>query len=127
MWTVQWRDSEPHAVSSLEQLNRLLDEVQTTHDEANPVLVQVRSPTGEILMIGIGGELCVLDHIAAGGWPARHSVGNPDAEGSIPYRMGSYDSEIPKTDAIPRDLARKAVEHFYHSGQLLEDVTWEND
>jgi len=126
MWSLQWKDNERHEVLSVEELNRMLDKVAADHDEKNPVLVQVRSPIGEILMIGIGGELSVLDHIAAAGWPARHSVGDPTEE-TIAYRMGSYDSEMPKAYAIPYEIARKAVEHFYRTGHVLGDVTWEND
>jgi Immunity protein Imm1 len=126
VWSLQWNDNERHEVLKVEDLNRMLDEVAADHDEKNPVLVQVQSPTGEILMIGIGGKLSVLDHIAAGGWPAQHSVGDPTKE-TIAYRMGSYDSEMPKAYAIPCKIARKAVEHFYRTGRLLEDVTWEND
>jgi hypothetical protein len=126
MWTIQWMDNEPHEIMNTEQLNHLLDELEADHNEDNPILVQIQSPNGEILMIGIGGELSVLNHIATGGWPAQHSVGN-EMEDTIPYRMGSYDSEMPKSDAIPQELARKTVNHFYKTGQLLEDVTWEND
>ena len=126
MWTVQWKDNEPKEVASVDQLNRILDEAAADHDDTNPVLVQVQSPTGEIMMIGIGGKLSVLDHIAVGGWPAQHSVGEP-TEDTIPYMMGSYDSEMPKAYAIPHELARNAIEHFYHTGLLLKDVAWEND
>jgi hypothetical protein len=126
MWTVQWMDNQSNEVPNIAELNRILDEISACHDEKNPVLVQITAPTGEILMVGIGGRLSVLDYIAAGGWPAQHSVGNLTKE-TIPYRMGSYDSEMPKLCAIPHELARKAVEYFYHTGQLLEDVTWEDD
>jgi len=126
MWTVQWKDNEPHEVSNVEELNRMLDEVATDYDETNPVLVQVRSPTGEVLMIGIGCQLSVLDYIPAGGWPAQHSVGDP-TEDTIPYRMGSYDSVMPKAYAIPHKLAREAVEYFYRTGRLSDSVIWEND
>src|SRR5689334_2863134 len=120
MWTLQWKDNESHEVLSMQQLNQMLDEVAVEHGEKNPALVQLQAPTGEILVIGISGEQCALDHIAAGGWPAQHSLGEPTEE-TITYRMGSYDSEMPKAYAIPRELARKAVEHFYLSGQLLPE------
>ena len=126
MWTVQWKDNEPHEASSLEQLNRMLDDVAADHNENNPVLAQLQSPTGEIMMVGVGGALSVLDDIAAGGWPAQHSVGEP-TDDTISYRMGSYDSVMPKAYAIPYELAREAVEYFYRTGGLLERVTWEND
>jgi len=126
IWTLQWVDSEPHEVLTLEHLNCLLDELERNHDDRSPVLAQLESPGREVLMIGIGGPLSVLDHIAASGWPAMHSVGKPTTE-TIPYKMGSYYSEMPKSYAISRELARKAIEHFFCAGQLFEGVVWEND
>lgn len=126
MWTVQWQDYEPHEAASLEQLNQVLDEVAASHDAANPVLVQIIAPSGEIMVLGIGGELSVLDHLASDGRPAQHSVGEPSNE-TIPYMMGIYEAEMPKAYAIPYRVARKAVDHFFLTGRLSEDVTWEND
>lgn len=123
---MQWEDNESHVVRTVEQLDRMLEQVGTSHDDNNPVLVQIRSPTGAIMMVGIGGELSVIDHIPASGWPAQHSVGNPTDE-TIPYRLGSHDSPMPKAYAIRRELARKAIEYFYRTEQLLNDITWEND
>ncbi len=126
MWTLQWKDDEPHEAPTVDELNRMLDQVAADHDEMSPVLVQLQSPTGEVLMVGIGGRLSVLDHIAASGWPAQHSVGDPTDQ-TIDYRMGSYDSDMPRAYAIPYIVAREAVEYSYRTGQLLEDVIWEND
>lgn len=126
MWTLQWQDNEPHEVLSVEQLNHALDQVAGSHDETNPVLVQLRSPSGEVLMIGIGGALSVLDYIAAGGWPAQHSVGSATDE-TISYMMGTYDSEMPKAYAIPYPTARRAVEQFFERGTLSSEVQWEAD
>ena len=94
---------------------------------ARESLVQLRSPSGEVLMIGLGGDKNVLDHIAASGWPAQHSVGDPEAEGTIAFMMGSYDSEMPKAYAIPNTLARRAIDHFFRTGTLLADVRWDED
>jgi hypothetical protein len=127
MWTIQWKDNEPHPVESIEDLDRLLDQLSLSHDHQHPILVQLKSPKGELLMIGIGGHQNVLDHIAVGGWPAQHSVGDAEAEGTIPYMMGSYESEMPKAYAIPAALARRAIEHFFQTGTLLSDVHWEDD
>lgn len=127
MWTIQWKDNEPHTVESCEHLNGLLDELSSAHSSQRPILVQLRSPSGEVMMIGLGGDKCVLDHIAASGWPAQHSVGDAEAEGTIPYMMGSYDSEMPKAYAIPTILARRAIDHFFRAGTLLADVCWEED
>jgi hypothetical protein len=127
MWSIQWKDNERHEVENLDHLNRLLDELSASGDCHSPILVQLKTPTGELLMIGLAGEQAVLDHIAAGGWPAQHSVGDVAAQGTIPFMMGSYDSEMPRAYAIPASAAREAVEHFFKNGKLSNSVVWEND
>jgi hypothetical protein len=127
MWTITAKDYEACPVRDLEHLNQMLDELQSSHDEASPVLVQIAAPTGEVLMVGLAGDLVVLDHVAPGGWPAKHSVGNPAAIGIIPYMMGSHYSEMPKSYAIPCRLGRRAIEQFYCDGKLAEEVRWEED
>lgn len=111
MWTIQWKDNEPHTVESSEHLNGVLDEFSCAQSNQRPILVQLRSPSGAVLMIGLGGDKNVLDQIAASGWSAQHSVGDAEAEGTIPYMMGSYESEMPKAYAIPTALARRAIDH----------------
>ena len=127
MWSIQWKDNERHDVEDINHLNRLLDDLSATHDARSPILVQLKSPCGEVMMIGLAGEHSVLDHAAAGGWPAQHSVGDAAAEGTIPFMMGSYDSAMPRAYAIPTSVARQAIEWFFQNCELSTNVVWEND
>src|SRR3954469_17688765 len=101
MWSIQWKDGEQHAVTSLDHLNTILDDLWAAHGEHNPILVQLKSQAGDLMMIGVAGERAVLDYAPASRWPSQHSVGNIDCDGTIPFMMGIHESQMPESYAIP--------------------------
>jgi hypothetical protein len=124
-WTLQCGDTtwEIKDATALGQVLKQLHEEKAD----NPTIVHLCAPDGACLNVAVGDKRSVLNYIAPGGWPARHSVGNEDATGLIQYAVAHEITEFPARCSIPFAKAMPATLHFYVSKELAEDITWEDD
>jgi hypothetical protein len=106
----------------------LLRELLTLDQRAqgDPFVAILNAPDGACMCIGLGRPESVLNYIAPGGWPAKHSVGE-DVDGLLAYRLAGQISEIPMRCAVPRDQAIEAVLRFFATTTLDERLHWEDD
>jgi len=129
MWKVQWAKDGERDVSSLAELEALLDDLQRKYRRSRPALITIEAPENQgTLTIGLGLDVSVLNHIPeSGNPPYLSSLGNPNAEGiTVFYYMGDW-TEIHQRHLIPIDLAREGVRHFCKTGHLLDKIEWEED
>jgi hypothetical protein len=129
MWKVQWSDSDWRLVSSLAELDATLDAIHAEAASSYPRLIQIASPDGSVMHIGLGLSESVLTYVPPEKWPSLTSRGNlhSSEDETILFYMGDCDCEMPATYAIPIDVARRAVDSYVESGRLLDDVRWEHD
>jgi len=128
-WKVQWAKRCERKVTSLTELDALLDDLHTKHQGDRAVLVTVESPeSGDSLAIGVGRDLSVLNYVPGTGDPPYFtSLGNESAKGTIVFHFMGQWSEFSMRNAIPFDQARKAVRFFFETGKLSDKVKWEED
>ncbi len=108
-------------------LDALLDEVHARATQDEPVLALVElQPSTDTLSIGLGRDVSVLNYVAGSGDPPYFtSSGGPDSEETVHYRyMGDW-SEYPTKNTIPMAAARRAMRHFWLTGELDPSVAWE--
>lgn len=126
MFTIETDEGALELGSSHEvevNLDRLQEVV--TPETAQLVTVE-RTREGTALSIGLGRNLSVLNFIGRDGNPPYFtSSGGSGAQGSITFWFGGHLSEYPLRNAIPIASARAAMRHFCETGQLSDDLQWE--
>jgi hypothetical protein len=126
MLKASWGELSEFALGTVEELDRLLDQLQSEHS-ASPVLVMVEfSASGDSLMIGLGKEDSVVNFVSGSGNPPYWvSVGNHAEHDLVVFDfMGSH-TEILRRHLIPVSLARHAMRVFVQTGTLCRNVQWE--
>ena len=126
MIKITWNDHEDQ-VGSIDELDRALDDIHTRLRCAEPELVTVERPNGDSLSIGLGREdISVMNYVGVDQDPPYFtSSGGSDVDEAIAFRFGGEWSEFPLRNGIPIQRARAAMRHFCETGQLSEEVIWE--
>lgn len=129
MLKVQWGPASELQVDSVEQLDVLLDQLDSEHHADEAILVVVESDdSGNTLTIGVGRNLSVLSFVPGSGDPPYYSsVGDEESEELVTFRYMGESTEFPLRKCIPRELAREAVRHFAATGERSDQVSWEED
>lgn len=126
MLKASWGEVPEVALGTVEELDRLLDQLQSEHSES-PVLVMVElTASGDSLMIGLGKEDSVVNFVSGSGNPPYWvSVGPHEEHDLVVFDfMGSH-TEILRRHLIPVSLARHAMRVFVQTGTLCPNVQWE--
>lgn len=128
MFTVTWTNNEVQLMS-IQELNDLLDALETQFNVLEPTLVAVElDRDGSSLAIGLGGDLSVLNYIDGSGNPPYFtSVGREQAEETLSFQFMGELSEFPMRNAIGVSKARRAMTEFVKTGSLPSCIEWEQD
>jgi hypothetical protein len=122
---IEWGESDGEWVTTIEELDRLLDALVLQAAD-RPFVVELISPKGDTLSVGLGLKESVLSWVPAGGDPPYFtSEGNLQADGTVVFFYRGDWSEFPRWSAIPVEAAREAVSEFWHTGQRPTSVKWE--
>jgi hypothetical protein len=122
---VEWENDGRAEVASVEQLDRLLDDL-TEQARPRPFMAVLISGTGDSLAIGLGRKESVLSWVSATGDPPYHgSNGDPSATGLVVFFYGGSWSEFPRSYAVPVADARAAAREFFETGVRPNQVGWE--
>lgn len=126
MFKARWAEKPELVIGTVEELDRLLDQLQREHT-SSPVLVTVELPsTGDSLSIGLGRAESVLNFVSGSGNPPYwSSFGEHEENEAVGFNFMGELSEIPLRHLIPLDLARQAVRDFVRTGKLSSNVKWE--
>jgi hypothetical protein len=124
MRTLSWGSNEV-PVESLEELERLVDELAETA-ESEPFMVTVARDDGAMLSIGIGLDESTASYVPGSlDPPYLASRGNGEHAESVFFLVGGEVTEFGPEHVIPADAARQALRLFFASGELTPDVAWE--
>jgi hypothetical protein len=129
-FTLEYGDGPQEvAVSSIAELDRLLDEISANAQRAErPELPTLFDEEGRSLAVGLGHELSVL------AWADDDEGSNPllsegdlQAEGNeVGFFYGNQYSYFPVTALIPVTVARDAMREFVTLGARPTMVRWQN-
>ena len=89
-----------------------------------PVLVDFIRGAGRSLTIGVGSDEAVMCFQSSYDGPNSWSVGEA-AAGTTRFSYGGEESEFPRRQLIPREVAEIALREFVVSGERPTLVEWE--
>ena len=123
-WRLEW-DRKGADVSTVQELDRLLDELTMEGSDA-PFMVDLLSPSGDSLSVGLGrGKSVLSGYRPTGILPYYASTGTIDVAGTIWFDYRGSPSEFPMWSAIPIIDARAAIGEFFQTGQRPKTVEWQ--
>lgn len=123
-FSVEWF-GETRAVRSCDELQSLLRELDRRF-AAKPAMVDVESPTGAVLTLGLGAEGSVLSYNEDPDRPPYYaSRGKQDGDGTVWFDYQGSASEFPVWQVIPISDALKAAGEFCRTGSQPKIVRWE--
>jgi hypothetical protein len=122
---VEWGEDDGAWVSSVQELDWLLDDLARTAAD-KPFVVELISHEGDSMSVGLGSEESVLSWVSADGNPPYYaSRGNREAEGTVAFFYGGSWSEFPKWSAVPMAEARAVMRQFFQTGERPASIDWE--
>ena len=122
-WTARWRaDQVPIAVDTEERLRELLA-AATADAEQQPLVIELHSPEGAELTIGLGQDVSVATFKASLDPPYYVSIGGLGQQPLAFYRDGHL-SEFDHGAAISPQAAYDATLQFLASGVRPTNIEW---
>jgi hypothetical protein len=125
---VEWGHGQRRRIESVDELDELLDRVAAeARADGCPQDVQITCGDAGTLGVVVGPDRSLLNHVRADlDPPYMVSVGDDvRAEPFVFYVAGDHYSEAAWRNTISPGAARDAVRHFAATGQLSQDVVWE--
>lgn len=125
---VEWGREQRRQIESFEQLDELLDRIAAeARADGRPQDVQITCGDAGTLGVVVGSERSALNHVPADlDPPYMVSVGDDVRDDPfVFYVAGDHYSEAAWRNTISPGAAREAVRHFAATGQLSQDVVWE--
>ena len=127
-WAVLDWNRELARIESEEDLERTLREVPAQASSPNAI-VNIWSPTGDVLSVGISDGLACMNFTGSSGDPPYYKVvGHPELspqDGVIVFRYEGQWTEIPKRNCVPVQVMIRGAKDFYRTGELPEWLEWE--
>ena len=126
MATVIWGEGDKARVSSVAELDHLLDELGRQAEQEKPFIVELVAESGATLSIGLGQPLSVVNFVPASlDPPYLQSAGGDSSADELAFcYQGDY-SEFPPESAIPIAQARECLRLFLRTGELSNNIAWE--
>ena len=119
---VEWDDVE--TVTTVEQIDMLLDRLHGEAVANRPMLVSLDGPAGN-LTIGLGHSRSFLSFVLPDNDPPYLvSSGKSKDETEVDFFMAGHHSPCLVKHLVPMETARKAVRVFAEYGALLCEVRW---
>jgi hypothetical protein len=127
-WRLEWGE-QPEAleVGSEPALLQLLDELDERASD-QPMLVDLISPAGDSLSIGLGRDKSVLTWVQANQEPPYFvSLSSDPVDGSIVFDYRGEWSEFPARFALDTPIAKAALVDFFRTGSLPTSIAWTDE
>ena len=123
--TLEWAHHEV-PVTSVEELDRILDELTAEAESGQPFIVTLGRDDDSSLSIGVGRPESVASYISPGLSPPHFiSRGEVEHDGPVEFVFSGEITEYPPWSAVPAETARAALRLFYETGELSPQVDWE--
>jgi hypothetical protein len=123
--------SEKTTVSSLEELDHILDNIHDTNFPKHPILVTISGLHSHFIFLGLGSSesILVLQNLKPGkeGWTTEYiSTGDKDPTENCSFWLhGEHHSEFPGQYIIPTTLARQIIREYHHEHELPDTIEWD--
>ena len=97
--------------------------------QEDPRVVDLISPTGDCLAIGVSSSLgCVMFMRASGDPPYLWALGDSDdRENDIEFDVGGTPTPVPLYRCLPFERVVEIVVYYFLNGELPRDVEWDED
>jgi hypothetical protein len=113
-------------VPTVEELDRLLDEMAALCRPDQPTIVKLEVPPTTVTF-GLGAPESFVQLQWSDDPPYRVTVGDQRAQGAVPFFLfGEYHTEIPRRNVILTSTARLIVREIYGTGEESTAVPWED-
>ena len=114
----------PETVSTIQELDALLDQLHSQSVEEHPIWVSIKGPLGDLLIV-LGYNESVLSFIYPDGNPPYLVSTNSSNElGEIDCFFTGHHSPILSKNLIPMNLARQAIRTFVEHHALTVGIRW---
>jgi hypothetical protein len=115
-----------HEIVDGEQLR---EQLLVAHRQASrePIIALLNAPDGSTLAVGLGSHRSVLNYIAPGGWPSRHTVDDAAGVGLVRFTLAGQISEVPLRGTVEIEDAIDACVSFMATGKIDEMLKWDCD
>jgi hypothetical protein len=127
-WSVDFASPDPHVrtaeIRDANALDRTLDAI--VRDASEPLIVELVSPDGSRLGIGLGPSSGVLTFQESADPPYFMSAGDiglPDED--VAFYLHGHWTEFPGTALVANEHAREAARRFLATGDRPDNVMWE--
>jgi hypothetical protein len=123
--SLSW-DNKEVVVNSVEEMDKLLDDLTGQAKETLPFTVTLAYKDGSLLSIGVGRDETSLSYMDATFDPPYFaSLGDKNRQEPIEFIFGGEMTELEPTSAIPVKDAREAMRDFYKTGELSPKIKWQ--
>lgn len=118
-------ETEGIAILNEQDIRRALKRFQ----QEDPRVVDLISPTGDCLAIGVSYSLgCVMFMRASGDPPYLWALGDSDdRENDIEFDVGGTPTPVPLYRCLPFERVVEIVVYYFLNGELPRDVEWDED
>jgi hypothetical protein len=128
--TVEWGTSpgESLAVRSVEELDALLDQLDSLGHATEPFLTTIMDAHGRTLTIGLGGPESIAQFCDdADDGLSYASVPDPARTGpKLVFALEGMPNEMLAELGTPNDASRAAARHFFAHGERCPSLRWES-
>ena len=128
--TVEWGTSpeESLVVHSVEELDALLDQLDSLGRATEPFLTTIMDSEGRTLTIGLGAAESVAQFCDdADDGLSYASVPDPDRKGpTLVFALEGMPNEMLAELATPNEAMRDAARHFFAHGERCPALRWES-
>ena len=126
--TVIWGDGDDQheEVSSIAQLDEVLDRVQGFAEEEQPPIIDVEVPDQGVMRIGLSAQGAVLSVMSSSlDPPYFNSVGNHEDGPDLTFSYRGHWTDFPVRFSVPVADSREAAKRFALGEFLPNNVKWE--
>jgi hypothetical protein len=114
-------------VRTVEELDAALEDL-SAEATAEPFMAELYRDGSGSLAIGLGREWTVLNYVPEGLDPPYLQARAPgNRKTSLWFRFRGEASEFPPEAALPVEPGRAALRHFFMTGELTTDLSWQEN
>ncbi len=127
MWTIRWSENIV-VLKSAKDTMKLINNIHCDHLNVQPIIVQVESSLGDLMLIGVGNEsYSIIDYFPHNKNYSLSPQGENDGNDIVSFYIGDDESQFYTKDTIKYQTALEILEYFLTTDALLEKISWVYD
>jgi hypothetical protein len=118
-------DGTTDRIETLADLDEAFDRLEAAADAQEPMLVTLYREDGRSLSVGLGHDGTALSLTGPDGMGPFHVSENGSGdETPVRFLSGGVWTDFPGWSLVARPDARRAIRHFFQSGEPAPDLDW---